>query len=70
MDLTQRFKDIAAIENILYPTLEMNRAYSIRQVQLVFDKGIDSVVVMKNSYSFAFGQTISMILILLLDCTY
>jgi hypothetical protein len=31
MDLTHRFTDIAAIENILYPTLGMNRIYSIRK---------------------------------------
>jgi hypothetical protein len=65
MDLTQRFKDVAAIKNILYPTLETNRIYPIRKVQLVyhqiillfiFDIGIESVVVLNNSYSFALTE--------------
>jgi hypothetical protein len=35
MDLTQRLKDVAEIENVLHSTLEMNRIYSITKVQLV-----------------------------------
>jgi hypothetical protein len=65
MDLTQRIKDVAAIENILYPTLETNRVYPIRKVQLVylqiiliniFDIGIGIGGLLNNSYSFAFSE--------------
>jgi hypothetical protein len=35
MDLTQRFKDVAEIENVLYPHLQINRIYPVTKVQLV-----------------------------------
>jgi hypothetical protein len=69
MDLTQRFKDVAEIKNILYPHLEINKIYPITKAKLIslqfspqiillfiLDNGRESVIIMNPVYSFAFTQ--------------
>jgi hypothetical protein len=67
IDLTHRFKDVEALENVLYPHLKIKRMYPIIKVRVVpsnfstqtillflLDNGRESVILMNSANSFAF----------------
>jgi hypothetical protein len=69
MDLTQMFKDVAEIKNVLYPHLEINKIYPITKAKIIsfrfsaqifllfiLDNGRESVIIMNPVHSFAFTQ--------------
>jgi hypothetical protein len=48
MDLTHRFKDVAALENVLYPNLEINGIYPVVKVQALYSKFWPHIIVVYN----------------------